>query len=387
MERTVTLDEFMNDCTPEERAQIAARTAAATSRETPSLPVDYDLTCWYINQRRVLELVGVEALSGELRAVEDLSGNEYVRSLANLVAFKDTLTRWLRHQKPPTLGQILIGQEPRAGVIFTHYTNWFCKGLGGIHRALGQGKSPVSPALAHAKLDDLREGWRVECRFHHDHLTSSSSWHELSGQKPLLVIGLITGVVGTTIEAIPYVIANPVPALGRPQTSVGRFWFSKLECHIDAIDSFAAVRDVPPTRAKRDLELLKAVPENAVKAAFAEIIGELAVPNDWGGERSDLFSDRVVLGGARISTAFAFKGPAQFRPMTMAQLGQNGDQIDRLFSEPADLLVLQHCHEITPPVRGAMRAYAQQMGNPRLFCLIDGYDTLRLLKAYKQCGL
>jgi hypothetical protein len=31
-----------------------------------------------------------------------------------------------------------------------------------------------------------------------------------------------------------------------------------------------------------------------------------------------------------------------------------------------------------------MRAYAQQISNPRLFCLIDGYDTLRILRAYKK---
>jgi hypothetical protein len=159
-----------------------------------------------------------------------------------------------------------------------------------------------------------------------------------------------------------------------------------LECHVDSIDSFSAVRNIPPVNNRRDLEPLKAIPEQAIKTAFAEIVGELVVPNDWSGERSDLFSDRVVLNGSRISTAFAFKGPAQFRPMAMAQLGKNGDQIDRLFSEPADLLVLQHCHEITTPVRAAMRAYAQQMGKPRLFCLIDGYDTIRLLRAYDKCG-
>ena len=31
-----------------------------------------------------------------------------------------------------------------------------------------------------------------------------------------------------------------------------------------------------------------------------------------------------------------------------------------------------------------MRAYAQRMGDLRLFCLIDGYDTVRLLHAYKR---
>src|SRR5262249_33068164 len=143
---------------------------------------------------------------------------------------------------------------------------------------------------------------------------------------------------------------------------------------------------VPPLWSKRALEPLRAIPEVEIKNAFAEIVGEPMAPKDWGGERSDLFSSRVILDGNRISSAFVFKGPAQFKPMTLAQLGKNGDQIDRLFSEPADLLVLQHCHEITQPVRATMRAYAQQMGNLRLFCLIDGYDTVRLLRAYKKCG-
>jgi hypothetical protein len=73
--------------------------------------------------------------------------------------------------------------------------------------------------------------------------------------------------------------------------------------------------------------------------------------------------------------------------MTMAELGKNGDQISRLFEEPAELLVLQHCHEITPDVRKTMRAFANQMGNPRMYCVIDGYDTIRVLEAYGKCGL
>jgi hypothetical protein len=324
---------------------------------TAQPPLDFDLTCWYINQRRVLELVGVDGLSGQLRAVEELSGK--LRKNAEIVTFKDALTRWLHQHNPPTLGQLLIAQEPRAGLIFTLYTNWFCKGLREAGRAIEKGKTPIPMALAYAKLDEFRGGWRIECRFHPEHLTSDSSWSELSGQKNLLVLGLITNVLDAKIEAIPVVIANPIPGLGRPATLVGNHWSTKLECHVDSIDSFIAVRNIPPVKNRRDLERLKAIPEQAIKTAFAEIVGELVVPNDWSGERSDLFSDRVVLNGSRISTAFAFKGPAQFRPMAMAQLGKNGDQIDRLFSEPADLLVLQHCHEIKTPVRAAMRAYAQ----------------------------
>ena len=120
--------------------------------------------------------------------------------------------------------------------------------------------------------------------------------------------------------------------------------------------------------------------------AFAEILDERNVEKDWGGEKSDLFSTNVRVEGRRISTAFLFKGPACFRPMTLKSLGKNGDQIVRLYSEPADLLVLQHCHSIVSAVRDTMRAYANQIGKPRAFMLINGYETYRILKAYGKCG-
>lgn len=350
-------------------------------------PADYDLTCWYLNQRRVMELVGANSIAPRLGGRISYGGDDYLQRLAALSSLKDALVDWLRAANPPTLGQLLIKDTLAPNTLFTLYTNLFCRGLPKIRNALDKGKTAVPPAEAYAKFDDLRPGWRVSFRFHHEHLTSTSAWAELSGQKPLFVLGAATAIKGNTIEAIPWVIANPIPHLGRPVTPVGGQWWNRLEVFPDAIDSFAKMRDAPFSRTKRDLELLRAVPERDVKQAIAEIIGEPDVPKDWGGERSDLFSSRVRLGGKRISAAFAFKGPAEFKPLTFAGLGKNGDQIDRLFTEPADLLVLQHCHQITPAVRGAMRAYAQRMGNPRLFCVIDGYDTVRLLRAYKKCGL
>jgi hypothetical protein len=212
---------------------------------------------------------------------------------------------------------------------------------------------------------------------------------QLSGQRTLFILALITEFRNKKIDAIPFVIANPLPQMqmGAPVSRIGHYWSDRLEVNVDTIESFERVTDISTPRSKAELECLRLIPECAIKQAFAEIIGEPTVPKDWGGERSDLFSDRVVLEGKRIATAFAFKGPAKFEPMTMAHLGRNGDQIDRLFTEPADLFVLQHCHAVTPPVRGAMRAYAQQMGKPRLFCIIDGFDTIRILRAYVKCGV
>jgi len=68
--------------------------------------------------------------------------------------------------------------------------------------------------------------------------------------------------------------------------------------------------------------------------------------------------------------------------MTVAALGKPGDQIDRLFSEPADLLILQHCHEIRAAVVNMMETYAFDLRRPRRFMILDGADTARILKGY-----
>lgn len=347
---------------------------------------DYELTCWYINIRRVLELIGAESVASDLRKLESLSQlGDATRQIGLLVTLKNRLTEWLHEHNPPTLGQLLVEERLKPGVLFTHYDRYFCKGLRQVSDAIEKGRRPPA-AEAYAKLDSFEKDLVLAFRFHHEHLTSNSAWSELSGQRRLMVVGAATEVANGRIEAIPWVMADPLPDLFRPHSVIASHWRNRLEVHVDGIDSFERIRDVPPVRTKKALNQLREVPERDIKAAFAEIISENAVPADWGGEQSDLFSSRVQLDGKRISTAFAFKGPAKFHPMTMADLGKNGDQINRLFAEPAELLVLQHCHEFTAPVRDTMRAFAQQMGNPRLFCLIDGYDTVRLLKAYSQCG-
>ncbi|OFX15941.1 MAG: hypothetical protein A2Z18_00045 [Armatimonadetes bacterium RBG_16_58_9] len=68
--------------------------------------------------------------------------------------------------------------------------------------------------------------------------------------------------------------------------------------------------------------------------------------------------------------------------MGLNHLGKNNDQIVRLSHEPADVLFVQHCHDILPAVRETLRAFAVQPSNPRRYCLIDGRDSLRLLCAH-----
>jgi hypothetical protein len=341
--------------------------------------VPFDLTCWYLNARRIAEITGVTPIA-PLGATDPHSART-----AQLIQLKNAAVAWMKANGATPLEVLLAEGKLAPGAIFTHHSNFFFSGLSKVAEARRKGTPVKKPATAYSKLDESQSGGRLEFEFHDEHLVSESSWHELAGQQRKFVLGLVTDIQGGTIKCVPYVIANIVNPHS-PLQGDGGAWYNHLEVHVSQIDSFDKAHTIQDRLTKASLNALEDVPEAAIKTAFAEIINEPMVPKDWGGEASDLFSSRVVLEGKRISTAFLLKGPAKFHPMTPADLGKNGDQIGRLFSEPADLLILQHCHEVTVAVRRQMRAYAQQMGNPRRFCIIDGYDTLRVLKAYGKCG-
>lgn len=144
------------------------------------------------------------------------------------------------------------------------------------------------------------------------------------------------------------------------------------------IDEFAKVVEIPEPKSP---ELMKNISETAFKMCLSEILGD-AKQGDWGGESSDYFSSHLNLQGRLVTAAFLLKGPARFEPMNLNHLGKNNDQIVRLSHEPADLLIVQHCHDILSPVRETLRAFAVQPSRARRYCLIDGRDSLRLLLAY-----
>ena len=319
------------------------------------MAIPYDLTCWYLNARRIVELAGDFLPSGQY------AGDDHFSKLRRLSELKKALINWMKAAGPPPLEILLASGTLAAGSLFTHHSNYYFKGLRKSYEERMNGKG-VEPAIAYSKLGEWKKGDRVTFDFHYEHLTSTSSWTELSGHRRKFALGLVTDIKGNNVRAIPYVFANIVD----PSSELAGFsgvWANYLEVSVEQIDSFSAIQ------------------------AFAEIIGEPNIPKDWGGESSDLFTSRLLVDDQRVSSAFLLKGPSRFHPMTPSDLGKNGDQIGRLFDEPADLLILQHCHEVGNGVRRQMRAYAHQMGNPRRFCIIDGYDTLRILAAYNKCGL
>jgi hypothetical protein len=72
-------------------------------------------------------------------------------------------------------------------------------------------------------------------------------------------------------------------------------------------------------------------------------------------------------------------------------MGKNGDQIQRLFQEDADVFFVQHWREIKPSVIDQMRALAiaksVTTGRPVWYGIIDGQDSERLRLAYETSFL
>lgn len=193
------------------------------------------------------------------------------------------------------------------------------------------------------------------------------------------MLGYIESLSPNLVELRPIVIATrwalPTPEFDDLQLA------DPLRLYPSLIDQFADV-DFSSRLTKADLTVLKDVPEETVKRAFAEILGEPDVPKDWGGEQYDLWTTHLFVERQMLTAAVMFKGPAKFSPMTIKSLGEQGDQIDRLADTPADVLVVQHCHSITSRVANMLRAYASDFRRPRRYLLIDGYDTIRILRHF-----
>lgn len=336
---------------------------------------DFDLECWYLNPSRLAQLLGLS--ESIVSAKDDLRGLDHLRLVVDL---KNRLVAYLKKSKIETIEQQLISGTLDVRKLFTAYRHFYFKGLSKV----AQTHEPIprdAVAEMYSKLDRLPGPPILRIPYNPVNLCVASAWSKLVGHNRVFVFGYVENIDDKVILARPFAVADILSA-GPPEALGPGPWATYGELHVDQIENFSRVRDIRPSRTVKSLDRLRTTPERTIKEIFARIIGEPIIPKDWGGEKSDLFSTHVRVDGRRISTAFAFKGPAKFGPLTPAGLGKSGNQIGRLFSEPADLTVLQHCHIITGDVREMMRAFSNQIGRPRMFCLIDGFDTIRVIDAY-----
>ncbi|MDA2910550.1 hypothetical protein MYX04_06440 [Nitrospiraceae bacterium AH_259_D15_M11_P09] len=155
------------------------------------------------------------------------------------------------------------------------------------------------------------------------------------------------------------------------------------QIHIDDIDSFSRVRSVREVN-RRPTPMLEAT----FKAGVKRILREQGQFKDWGGERNDLMTTRFRLKGKRRSCAFAFKGRGRRGKLTPGAMGRNGDQIQRLFSSPCEVFIVQYWDQIDQSVLDQMNEFAKARsaveGRTIYYGVIDGQDSNRLVKAYPR---
>lgn len=244
------------------------------------------------------------------------------------------------------------------------------------------------------------EGRRERCRFHQtvrvddsldlkisgvfdpSRFEVNSPRTNLSGQRNVYIVGIATTVNADdiSVELRPILIGLPyfVSALEHDQHLM---WPSEgPELHYSRVDQFGFTHDRSVESASAiETNRLFAMPESAVKRAFAQILGVTHVPNDWAGEQSDLVGEFTVEGNP-ARAAFAFKGPGGKRkPWVLhpAGMGKNGDQGIRLFAEQASVMVVQHCGPIAESVRHMMEALATR--HRKRFMILDADATARIL--------
>lgn len=343
---------------------------------------------WYIHKAEMGKLVGREILQASgLDALQSLTDAHRAAMREDLI-YKELADDFLQKAEVQSLSHQLLSHGAEAAGLFVHHDSFWCNGVTKYSRGdvIPQGKQRP---FIHGKVVTGNGEIRLELPINPEHLMSSSASSYLSKQIRLFVLGHVVRLETDRIIGRPLAIASADFNFNddAAKHELRRVWYEFGEVKCGEIDSFKRVVDLDEPPTLDELKALKDIREDDVKGAFAEIIGEPYVGTDWGGEQSDLFSARLKFAGREINAAFAFKGPGMRQRLTIANMGKNGDQALRLAQEPAELLVVQHWREIDPQVRKLMRALVAEHLGQRMFCLIDGADTWRILKAYGKCGI
>ncbi|MDZ4689433.1 MAG: hypothetical protein SH850_30525 [Planctomycetaceae bacterium] len=327
----------------------------------------------FINRRKCYSIFGNDFVK-EFEAKKRPS-EAWPHSVFNDHLIIDLALRYCRSFGVKTLGESLA--TPRRGQLFCS-----TESLAGNDEVYDKARI-ANQVLVKYEVD--REVW---LEFGTSHFVSDTGKLEQSIPSQVAVIGEFREITNEKLTIHPLIMG--APTFDHPWNKefesnerLDLFWHGGdwFQTFPEDIGEFSAMRGQVDPKPKEWMDYMQVLSELDVKSRFCEILGDVS-KKDWGGELDDHFSTSVHLVGRRVPTAFAFKGPASFREMTPDHLGKRADQIFRLASTPAELLVVQHCHTIGEAVRATLRAFAVAPHNPRRYCLIDGKDTYKLFVAY-----
>ena len=327
---------------------------------------------WYLNTNRIAVLTGETIPSGAQTSLFRNS-HERVEAMRYAAALAEGA---LAAGAVPNLSEVLLkGADAQPAILASVWAKF---SLRGVRRAFDRERRGLryEPGTISTTLSVGERTLTLHGALFNEHFFSDSATHALSGSRGLYVAGQFT-FEGDEVAMYPYLVADLITH----QEWLPTLWRSQARVYPAAIDAFSRMARVRSPSAA-ELAVVRTIPERVVKQVIAELVGEPSVPKDWGGERSDLTTNQLTVGGDPMSAAFIFKGPAVRGELHPANLGKRGDQLVRAFEEPVDLVVVQHCDRIASSVVSLAEALATNLARPRRYCILDGADTYRILKVY-----
>lgn len=328
----------------------------------------FNLTSYFLNKKLFLSTLPEVYKNQWQQKIKEC--NDYDDHFKNLMiddfSMKIAIS-YINNSNIPTLNELLLKNEIIEGTVFTYDKAFFFKKIS---------SSGIEKRKFHIKLQEY-EDLILSGEFSTEHYTCNTALSKLTGKSRVFLLGIISGKEEKNITIRPLIFAEKILV-----DEVNNIPYPINQCRIfpEQIDQFKNISNINDD----NFEILSKIPEKDIKKYFGEILEEKNVTNDWGGEISDLYTTNMIYNGVRKRAAIIFKGPAKFHPMTIQDLGKNGDQIFRLFSESADIYILQHCHHVTSAVEAHMEAFATKNFILRNYVILNGVDTYKILKAYKK---
>lgn len=290
-------------------------------------------------------------------------------------AYKEHIEAFLIQKSLSSIEEQIAKKELKEGqLVWTKRTFQFKGSIQALRNFENKGVASYGTFYS---IDTTSDKRKIVGKYNVENFTSSSSTGILSGRVNHFILGYVEQLKKDEIQLRPIIVGKCLYNIGSVP------WPSQniLECTAEDISEFSNIKKISRRSIDPFLSLNKDISELQIKKWIGELIGTSDIPKDWAGEKSDLLLP-VQLKGQRMMAAFLLKGPSKFHELRIKDLGATGDQLLRLFEEPASLCILVHCHKVSSAVRKNMEIFSTQISRPRHFCIIDGYDLIRLWKAY-----
>ncbi|MEV6411341.1 hypothetical protein [Kribbella sp. NPDC051718] len=313
----------------------------------------------YLHERIAFSVFTEEMRNTALDAIRTRT-DRFSDQFGRWTALQESIGDYLAQNEIPELGVAIASNAPLSGrlVIFTQ--KLYFRRQSNSH----------STILMHGTLDS-DASVKLQAELSTEWTVGTTGRKDLSGTRRTTVLAYIQDIdtigVARLLHLRPIFIGHQINDEVSPIFSLASD--DRREVFPSQIDQFK-LRGFDTELTNADIKSVSRIPEKEIKARFARILGEVYTNPDWGGERSDLFTDKATMNGLPKSLAFALKDPGLKAKLTIDKMGKNADQALRLFTEPADICIVQHHREIDPQVRNFLSALARQ--NSQYFMVIDG---------------